>query len=475
MKINFINNVIIKSISSVISLGINLSLIIFLTNILSDFDFGLFNYLLTIGNLLIFFLCAGFSSSFINYYALKKKKEILTTYIIINLILILFFFLISNIFLIFENTYHLIFNDKINLLIINLGLFTGLITYLFEKVGEIYDAQNKSRTFDVLKICIRVSILIIILIFYYIDIINLTYIFASIILINFIFIIFLINQIQHYINFKIRGKFLSVFNVLTKNYFLFYPMMSLSAIYQILFRVVLNKDVGMIEQGIFGLAFYIFTASILPFSSLSNLLLAYASSRKIFFTKDNREIFFLIINKILFPLALLCASLITILYEPLISTTTSKYFLISNTALWCMFLWCITSTYYNFLFSTVVSSNEWGILIWIRPLVFIILITILLVIYLNEFNLNLNFYFIFLILGMVFRFTYIFLLALQKNGIDIFYKIKYSILFLILSVFNIYLYFNFMNLYLSIFIFTCLSIIWFFNSVIEYKNLNHND
>ena len=68
-------NFILRFFSSTINLLINLLFLLYVARELSDIEFGKFNYLITLGSLLIYFLTSGFSETFVYYYSKNKNKQ----------------------------------------------------------------------------------------------------------------------------------------------------------------------------------------------------------------------------------------------------------------------------------------------------------------------------------------------------------------------------------------------------------------
>ena len=95
-------------------------------------------------------------------------------------------------------------------------------------------------------------------------------------------------------------------------------MIILAVIYQLITRVTINADLGITEQGVYGIAFLIFSSASVPFASLLNLFLSYASKNQIINDIKKSEYFFSFFYKIIAPLSILCFSCIVVLYNPII-------------------------------------------------------------------------------------------------------------------------------------------------------------
>tara|TARA_E500000178_G_scaffold356042_1_gene431244 strand:- start:1410 stop:2822 length:1413 start_codon:yes stop_codon:yes gene_type:complete len=459
-----LNSILIKSISSALSLALNLILLFFLSNFLSKFEFGLFNYLTTIGSLLIFILTSGFSRSFVHFYSqnILIKKEVVETYININILIILLFIILVQVINFNKFLNDLIFEKKIEYLLINLGLLSGLLNYTFEKVGEIYDADQLSAKFDYIKLILRAMTALTVVLLYFLNFLDLIILLFSIIILNFISILILLKK---YYTSKIIIN-ISILKNLSSYYFMFAPFTILIGLYELLYRVVISSDLGIENQGVYGFAFLIFAASSTPFHSVSNILLSYASRNKIVFSTEKINNYYLICNSIIIPLLVIISSLICVYYNYFINFLSNSTFEISNLSLFGLFLWCVLSTYDILIYSSIISTDNFKKYLNLGIFSSIMLILILVVFLHFGFHFNLEFYFLFLCIAPLIRLIVGVILGYLHFGSEMLFNIHQTLFYFIICCTSLILFHAYESFILTTFMIFIAFLIWFYNLLI---------
>lgn len=469
-----LNSIFIKFLSSALSLIFNLTLLFFLSNFLSKFEFGLFNYLTTIGSQLIFILTSGFSRSYVHFYSQNTliKNEIVKTYIQVNMIIIIVFIILTQ-FIIFNEFFNnLIFDNKIEYLLINLGLLSGLLNYTFEKVGEIYDSDQFSIKFDFVKVFLRLIVLLTVFILYCFEFLNLITFLVSFIVLNSLSIIMLLKN-YYTKNIKKTISILKILKQLSIYYFVFAPFTVLVGVYELLYRVVINSDLGIKEQGIYGFSFLIFAACSIPFQSISNILLSFASRNKIIFSRTKINNYFLICNSIIIPMLIIFVSLLCIYYNFFINLLSDDFYQISNLSLFGLLIWSVVSTYDILVYSSVISTNNFKKYLSIGMLICLIFILILIFFLYHEYGLSLDFYFLFLSITPSLRLLVGLILGYSQFGKEMFFKINHTFFYIFLCFVSLFLFEQLDNYFLSTLIIFIGIFYWFYNIFLIYKiNLN---
>lgn len=469
-----LNSIFIKSLSSALSLVLNLILLFFLSNFLTKFEFGLFNYLTTIGSQMIFILTSGFSRSYVHFYSQNTliKNEIVKTYININIIIIIIFIVLTQLFIFNDFFNNLIFDHKIEYLLINLGLISGLLNFTFEKVGEIYDSDQSSIKFDFVKFFLRLTVLLTVFTWFFFEFLNLITLLVSLIVFNFFSIILLLkNYYTKNINKTI--SILKIVKQLSSYYFIFAPFTVLVGVYELLYRVVINSDLGIKEQGIYGFSFLIFAACSIPFHSISNILLSFASRNKIVFSRVKINNYFLICNSIIIPMLIISATLLNIYYNFFINLLTDNFYKVSNLSLFGLLIWSVVSTYDILVYSSVISTNNFKKYLNAGMLICLIFILILIFFLYYDLSFTLEFYFLFLCITPSTRLLVGLILGYSQFGKEMFFKINHTLFYLFLCLLSLFLFEQLDNYLLSTLIMSVGIFYWFYNLFLIYKiNLN---
>ena len=152
----------------------------------------------------------------------------------------------------------MIFKNIFSIKLILLGLTAGFCTFLFERIADIYDSKGISKNYDYIKLLIRTFILLISFLVDFNYNLTISKLFLIIISINSLGIIILLsNKYLYKENKDITKNKIILFDI-AKNYLIFAPMIILAVIYQLITRVTINADLGITEQGVYGIAFNIF-------------------------------------------------------------------------------------------------------------------------------------------------------------------------------------------------------------------------
>lgn len=465
-------NFFFKVFSSIVGLLASFALVLFISKNMSGEEFGMFNYYITLGFLLIYLLSAGFTDTFVYYFSKNQSQQtvILKIYLLLNLFLF-FIFIFIVIFLINSSFFlDLLFNQKKPIKLIILGISAGLFNYLFERLGEVYDSLELSKRFDLIKIITRCVILLSIILLFKFENFNLENIFYTIIIIylSSIFILLLNNRLYlKSTNYTSKP----IFNSLLKNYVKFAPMVILAVIYQLVTRIVINADLGIVKQGIYGMGFLIFSSASIPFASLLTIFLSYASKNQIAENLRESEYYFSLFNKVIAPASVLCFSTLVIFFNPMINFLSTSSFILSKLSLMYLSLWGISIIYSSFIFQALISTYDWKAISYIRSILFLLLIIFLTIMFIYKISFSLDFYFLILLIGMIPQLIYVLLISFRKFKHFIFIHFKYLLIIFLSCYSTVMFYFLTNNIITSTLIMFVISIIYFYNVYKFYKEI----